>query len=712
MNLLATDEITIDRIQGGIPLIKVSNQKDKYFGLGYCHGIDRGMQLMVMKILGSGTASKNMDASDEMLEIDKFFRRMNWNNNTGDEIHKLNDEQKEYLQSYCDGINRAFEKNKPWELKLLLGFKKFHWSLDDCILLARMSGFLTLAQSQGEIERLFIQLVQKGVDKSLLNELFPNILSDYDESIIEQIKLGDKIVPDEVRWNVANNSFMASNNWAISGNNTISGKPILANDPHLEINRLPAVWYEVAIQLGQNYVHGATMPGLASIIIGRNDKLAWGVTYAFMDAIDSWIEKCKDGKYFKDGLWHNFIERKEIINRKKGDPVSVTYYDNEHGTLDGDPYQEGYYLSSKWSGDRSGAASIISGFLLSDAKEVKEGMKIAGKIESAFSWVFADTEGNIGFQMSGLMPNRNDGKIGFIPLPGWLSENDWQGYHDAESLPNSYNPPEGYIVTANNDLNHLGAVSPINIPMGDYRASRIKELIENSEKHELSDSEKMQYDVYSIHAEKFMEFIRPLLPDTEAGDMLKKWDLCYDTKSKGAFLFEMIFRQLFYEVFGDVLGKSVTEFLNNETGILADFYQNFDNILLAEESKWFRGKTRDQIYQKAMDLALKMEVKEWGEINHITLSHIILGGKLPKFLGFDAGPFPLPGGRATIHQAQTYTSANRKTSFAPSFRLVTDMAEKKLRTNYAGGVSDRRYSKLYKNDFSNWANEIFKEFKF
>ena len=712
MKYIATDEVIIDRINGGIPLIKVKNESDKYHGLGFCHALDRGMQLILMKILGTGTASEHLAASDEMLEIDKFFRRMNWNNNIDAELIKLDATENDLLQAYCDGINAAFAKKKPWEFKILLGFKDFHWTKQDTILLSRMSGYLTLAQSQGDIEHLCIQMIQQSVNKNLLNELFPDLLGNYDESILKQVQLGDKIVPDAVKWNVANPTFMASNNWVVSGSRTSSGSTMFANDPHLEINRLPAVWYEAAVQLNTAYTHGATMPGLPSFIIGRNSNLAWGVTYAFMDAYDSWIEKCRDGKYLKDDIWHNFTERKETIRRKKSEHVTVTFYENEHGVLAGDPFMEGYYLCSKWSGGKSGAQTLKSGFKLGNAETVKAGMAIAGKIESAFSWIFADTEGNIGFQMSGLMPVRKSCHSGFVPVPGWLSENDWHGFHAVENLPRAFNPEEGFIVTANNDLNHLGKVAPCNMPMGAYRAERIAQLIKAKSKHEVADFQQMQYDTYSIQAEQFMEIIRPLLPDSEAGNILKEWDLCYQTDSKGAFLFEMIYRSLLHEVFGKALGKNLVGFLQNETGMFIDFYQNFDRILLAEESAWFLEKKSVEIYQDAIDTALKTEIRKWGDVNQITLSHIVLGGKFPKFFGFDKGPFPLPGGRATIHQGQIYKSAGRKTSFAPSFRLISDMAERKLYTNYAGGVSDRRFSKWYNNDFSNWLNGVFRKTEF
>ncbi|MFK5857220.1 MAG: penicillin acylase family protein, partial [Bacteroidota bacterium] len=100
---------------------------------------------------------------------------------------------------------------------------------------------------------------------------------------------------------------------------------------------------------------------------------------------------------------------------------------------------------------------------------------------------------------------------------------------------------------------------------------------------------------------------------------------------------------------------------------------------------------------------------KWGDVNNITLTNMLLGGKFPKFMGFDKGPFPIRGGRATVHQGQVYKNAGRNTSFAPSYRLITDMAENTVHTNIAGGVSDRRFSKLYNNDFANWMNGVYKK---
>jgi len=709
MKIQGKDSIIIQRNTEGVPKVIVQNETDLYFGMGYCHAMDRGIQMMLMRILGQGTGSEHLDNSNEMLEIDSFFRQMDWSNNMDNEIEKFSASEMEKLHAYCQGVNLHFSKSKPWELKLLLGYKKFDWEISDILLMSRMAGFLTLAQSQGEIERLFIEMVQNGATKEMLQELFPNILDDYEEDIIKKIKLKDKIVPDAVKWNPIINPMMASNNWVISGKKTKSKAPILSNDPHLEINRLPPVWYEISFEFGEKAAYTATMPGISSLLIGRNKEVAWGATYTFMDAIDSWIEDCKEGKYRKDGEWHNFKIRKETIKRKNKEAVELTFFENEHGVLEGNPFEEAYYLTTLWSGKYGGARSIKSGLSLWDAANVKQGMESLGGLEMSFNWVLADTQGNIGYQMSGLLPKRKEGNSGFVPLLAWKSENDWNGFHPFQDLPKSYNPKENIFVTANENLSQYGKVNPHTIAMGTYRSDRIKRLLNEKDDFTVEDIKKMHYDVYSIQAEVFMEFIKPLLPENENGNILKKWDYCYHTNSKGAYLFEQVYRALLSEIFGAIFGKNAQDFLQNETGIFVDFYENFDAILLAEQSVWFGKKTKTEIYRNALKEALKNPAKTWGEVNNFDLTNMLLGGKLPKFLGFDKGPFPMPGGRATIHQGQVYKSNGRKTTFAPSYRLITDMSEESVFTNISGGASDRRFSKYYANDFKNWQSGKYKK---
>jgi penicillin amidase len=315
----------------------------------------------------------------------------------------------------------------------------------------------------------------------------------------------------------------------------------------------------------------------------------------------------------------------------------------------------------------------------------------------------ADREGSIGYQMSGLMPKRRAGASGFVPLPGWEAKNDWQGFHVAEDLPRCLNPECGYFVTSNQNLNEYGKVDPINMGMGPYRSDRIADILAENDAITNEDIYRLHFDVYSKQAEAFMAVLVPLLPDTPKGQILKTWDFQYAADSKGAYLFDRFYRELYREVFGKSgFGEAAVEHLQEHTGIFNDFYINFDRVLLMENSAWFGGRSREEIYRKAAEKALEASPEKWGNVRKVLMKNILFDGKLPRFLGFDRGPVTIIGNLASPHQGQIFDSAGRQTSFAPSLRMVTDLATDDLNTNLAGGPSDRRFSKWYASDIDNW----------
>ena len=152
------------------------------------------------------------------------------------------------------------------------------------------------------------------------------------------------------------------------------------------------------------------------------------------------------------------------------------------------------------------------------------------------------------------------------------------------------------------------------MPMGSYRADRIADLIRSGSKFTVEDVCKMHYDVYSLEAEIFMKILKPLLPDTAQGNILRDWDLKYNIESNGAYLFEVFYKELYREVFGKKnLGEKLISFLQQETGVFVDFYDKFVNILLAEKSIWFGTETREEIFKRVAEKSLQTEIKTWGK---------------------------------------------------------------------------------------------------
>ena len=704
------DEVTITRMEGGYPRIEAKNRRDAYYALGYMHGHDRQVQLWLTKLIGTGRASECLEGSDELVAIDKYFRWIDLVGDADSEIEKLTPEVHQTLHDYCRGVNNAVERtSRPLEFRMV-GYRPDPWTVRDVILIGRIIGFVGLTQSQGTTEKLIIQMLQKGVAYEKLQELFPymtDTMTPERLELIKKIKLDGPVIPEGISWLGAATSFHASNNWAVRPEKTADGSAILCGDPHLESNRLPSVWYEAVIESPEVFGAGITLPGAPFIAMGRCRNIAWAGTYSFVDVIDYFIEEVKDGKYRRGDEWMDFTVRKETITPKKKESITVNYYETDLGVLEGEPTEDGYYLTYAWSARKGCIAESMNRILeLPDAKNVSEAIELYRDMTfSAFNWVAADTEGNIGYQMCGAFPKKAKDASGLLPLEAWDKKNHWQGIIPATEYPQQYNPKRGFILTANEDVNHLGKIKPQNLPMGSYRADRIAATLAANDSITTDDMKRMHYDTFSVQAERFMELIRPLLPDTENGRILRDWDMKYDPDSIGAVLFEYVYDELIRLVFGDMnLGTDVVDFVLIETGLFNDFYGFFDDVLMKEKSLWFGDKTQEEIFRDAIGRGLSKKAVPYKKVHSIVMANMFFGGKLPKFLGFDYGPVPLIGSRATIPQGQIFTDAGRKTTFMPSYRVICNMGENAIHRNIPGGPSDRRFSGLYTTGIREYYN--------
>ncbi len=539
--------------------------------------------------------------------------------------------------------------------------------------------------------------------------------------------LVDPIVPEALRWTTALPKSAASNNWAISPKRSALGASLFSSDPHLEVNRLPCVWYEATLNWKKDsepwYAMGATMPGTPALVIGRNPKLAWGVTYAYMDCVDSWVEDCRDAKFRRGDDWLPFTIRKETIERKGEPPAELVFYENMHGTLRGDPNTPGYYLSTRWSNAVGVGADSLTGFAnLLETTDAEQARSIAGKISnSSWNFLFSDRTGNIAYQMSGNMPIRRDGWSGLYPTPGWDPENDWKGFAALEDLPRDLNPECGFLATANDDLNDLGRLRPINACVAPYRAERIRSVIGASPTFDLAACEKLQTDLYSIQAERLLASVEPQFAgrlESRHERVLRAWDRRYTADSEGAFVFERLYTILLDEVFGrssasgGVLdfgfGAPVLEHLIERTNCLTEFYEIFDRILLSERSAWFGGRTQAEVFREALDRLRLEPIEPYALHRHFEMKHLILGSRLPRFVGLNRGPFPIAGGRSTVSQMQKYTPQGRSVTFGPSYRFAADLAGDQARSALPGGPSDRPFSKRYDSGVADWLAGVYR----
>ena len=297
-------------------------------------------------------------------------------------------------------------------------------------------------------------------------------------------------------------------------------------------------------------------------------------------------------------------------------------------------------------------------------------------------------------------------------MPGWDPSYDWRGFHPPEALPRVLDPQQGFFVTANQDLNAFGKAMASTAPMGDYRARRIAQRLADEGPHDLDSFRAIHMDTWSLQAEELLAVFLPMLPDSPGKVQLSAWDRRYEPESTEPVLFEAFYWALVEDVLGGGgMGSAVAQHLRAETGIFIDFYQFVDRILLDEDSPWLDGRDQAEVVCAAFARAEESvgqgrssrgPAATWGQHNEVTMTHMFFNGKLPAFLGFDAGPIALRGGRATPHQGQVYSSGGRTTSFAPSVRVVVDFAEPGMRTAGAGGPSDRRFSRWYTSGLAGW----------
>ncbi len=705
--------IRIVRNAHGVPEISAASIPDLMYGLGWVHAADRQLQILLTRIILQGRAAELLKADPGLIAADTYMRRINFLPDADIQLERMQPQTRSALDAYVRGVNAGLaDSGTVFELRLLGHRRPEPYTAADCLRLGKAFGFLGLASAQAQMEKFMVQMIQKGISSEKIAELFPYLTDPVDRDLICRVMLDHPPVPAALEWFGGLPRFSASNNWAVSGRRTRSGFPILCGDPHLEVNRLPNVWQETVLRLPDDTLCGATIPGVPGLIIGRNRHLAWSVTYAFMDMLDYRIERCQEGKYFRQSGWEAFIVREEILRIKGRGERRLVFHENAHGILEGDPHTPGHYLVMGWSGAKACGARDFDGFIsLMTARDVETAMALFRRMEAvAMNWVVADTRGGIGYQMSGRHYRRPAGISGLLPHAGWDERFDPDGFNDPDALPAVLNPPEGIIVTANQDLNYLGRSKPINLAMGPYRAQRIIDLLESAPELDVGYMKDMQYDLYSRQAERLMAVIGPLLPDTENGRILKGWDLRYTADAKGAMLFESVYRALIDIVFGDHgLGREVVAHIFAETALFNDYYANLDRILASPESAWFDGEDPAVLFRQAIAEGLDITAVPYARTRTITLDHLLFGGRLPRFMGFDAGPLALPGGRATIVQGQIFKSDGRLTTFSPGFRFIADLAGDAIHTNLAGGPSDRRFSKWYTSDLENWYEGNYKE---
>jgi len=491
-----TAPVTIGRDSAGIVTITAQTERDADFALGFVHAQDRLFQMELTRRLGSGRLSELFGLAT--LRTDKLMRMVGLSQQAAAQYQAASPELRAALDSYSAGVN-AFVRWHGFPLPpefLLLGIRPEPWQPTDSLLWGRIMAW-QLSGNAGE------EIQDERLRRAVNADFLPLLLR-------EEGRHASLMGFGPTR--------SASNNWAVAGAHTASGSPILANDPHLGFTA-PGTWYMARISTPDEVRVGATVPGLPFLVIGSNGHVAWGFTTTHGDTQDLFEEHLSPDQqqhYDTPTGPMPFDVRREIIKMKDSTDVIFDVRSTRHGPLISDLDPERYLhrrFALAWTGflpdDRSPEAFLKMNRART-ATEFKDALRDFDSPQQ--NVVFADTAGNIGFVAAGRVPaRRNIANESLFPAPGWIDDYEWTGTLAFADLPQIDNPPEGRIVTANNDIRppryqkFLG--HSFDRP---YRHDRIVALLSDTPAATLEDMERIQLD--DLSAPTFA-FVKAHLPE-------------------------------------------------------------------------------------------------------------------------------------------------------------------------------------------------------
>jgi penicillin amidase len=709
--------VEVIRDRWGVPHIFASNVCDLLFAQGFVHAQDRLWQMEFNRRLVSGRLSEVLGAA--AAPVDRWMRLLGLRRAAEADLTLIRPEVGVEIDAYVAGINACIGRGAlPLEFTLLR-YRPEPWTVVDSLSWAKMMSWSLSINWETEILRAQLIACLGPEEAATLEpppfEQCPTIVPDNrrgspktGDSALERAAAARRFAGPAAQ------EGLGSNNWVLSGARTATGRPLLANDMHLLMG-IPAIWYENHLVSRAAHdaepdleVTGVTFPGVPYVVAGHNAHVAWGFTNGFADVQDLYMEHLRrtDGdrvQYEFQGDWIDAeVIREEVrIKGSQSEPLEIVI--TRHGPIINAlaPDLAGEQpLALRWTSAEP-EPTLHALWAMNRARTClafREALRDwAGPTQNT---VYADDAGNIGYSLAGRIPIRSRGD-GRTPAPGWTDEYEWVGFIPFEELPHLYNPPQGYIVTANNrvvsdDYPHFISTEYC---MGD-RAQRIVELIESQARIDVAFIRRMHFDQTSPTARAMAQFLGNVTTDdpelAAVVEMMRSWDGTLAASSSAAAVYEVFMRQMVSLLLADRLGPGLAERYAGKgpTPILAESsffgqrsWEWLQAILAAPDSHWFdlgHGERRDDVVRLALRRSVDLlkgrlgpdaDGWAWGRLHRLRSAHVL--GQAPALAPvFNRGPLPLGGDGNTVWATGSgMHTLDSDQVIGPPFRHISDVGD-------------------------------------
>lgn len=691
-----TQPVRVLRDNLGIPNIYAANEHDLFFAQGYVHAQDRLWQMELNRLICRGSLSSVFGKSS--IESDRYLRTIGIFRAAEEDWALASPETRSYLEAYSAGVNAYIDslRNKlPIEF-LIFRTEAAHWSPVDSIAWSKM---MALSMSQNHsVEIARAQLIAK-----LGSDAAQQLMPPYPDNAAVIIPPAARSYAGFQPTGLAPTPHVAqilgelgqpggSNSWVIAGSKTETGKPILGNDTHLSL-AMPSIWYENGLHAGAFDCVGYSLPGTPLVIIGHNGRIAWGISNMCSDVQDLYVEKLNDAanptQYQVNGAWEtlHILEEKIPVKGQADEPCKILV--TRHGPLVHGVYDLKEPVSLRWTA-LEGGRLIDAVSALDRAKDWSEFRQALSNWDApSMNFVYADVDGNIGYQATGKIPIRPSDDQGLVPMPGDADRYEWQGYIPFDDLPSVLNPNTGFIVAANNKVVPETYPYHVAYDYGDpYRATRLTQLISASNKVNVKSAEVFQSEVYSLPAEALRPYLLALTPENDlqkkALDQVRSWDLHFTEDSTGAAIYYAWYWFLNPNILSNKLGEDLKDYRGATPMIV--------QLMSQPNSPWFDDKgtpnveTRDDIVRRSFAEGLEWLTKRlgqdmaqwrWGRLHTVTFVSTPLGKTGIGFVDrlFNSKTLPLAGEAFSVNSSGTSKKRLFSVVFGVSQRLIVDLSD-------------------------------------